>query len=163
MRRTTTYCLLEQDPALMRPGRLDRILYVGPPDRDGREEIIKIRTKQMKVEEGLDIPQIATLVSYNIPYNAKTILILILADGWLFWGGNIGALSRGCFADDAARYECTLRECFPYLQHPVELDLLSKVPQEAFIAAAKSMQRQITPSMLHKFQSWREQSGLQAA
>lgn len=53
----------------MRPGRLDRILYVGPPDREGREDIMKIRTKQMKVEEGLDIAQIATLVSENTSYN----------------------------------------------------------------------------------------------
>ncbi|KAG2127049.1 P-loop containing nucleoside triphosphate hydrolase protein [Suillus cothurnatus] len=35
------------DSALMRPGRLDRILYVGPPDQDGREEILKIRTRKM--------------------------------------------------------------------------------------------------------------------
>lgn len=49
------------DSALMRPGRLDRILYVGPPDHDGREEILKIRTRKMSVESDLDLHAIATM------------------------------------------------------------------------------------------------------
>ncbi|KAG1739442.1 P-loop containing nucleoside triphosphate hydrolase protein [Suillus paluster] len=49
------------DSALMRPGRLDRILYVGPPDQDGREEILKIRTRKMSVEPGLDLRAVATM------------------------------------------------------------------------------------------------------
>ncbi|KAF9465782.1 P-loop containing nucleoside triphosphate hydrolase protein [Collybia nuda] len=49
------------DTALMRPGRLDRILYVGPPDLKGREDILKIRIKSMTVETGIDIGEIAKL------------------------------------------------------------------------------------------------------
>ncbi|KAF8650108.1 hypothetical protein AX16_005408 [Volvariella volvacea WC 439] len=49
------------DSALMRPGRLDRIVYVGPPDQAGREEILKIRTRAMTVGEDLDIGEIARL------------------------------------------------------------------------------------------------------
>ncbi|KAG1884034.1 P-loop containing nucleoside triphosphate hydrolase protein [Suillus subluteus] len=49
------------DSALMRPGRLDRILYVGPPDHDGREEILKIRTRKMSVESDLDLHTIAAM------------------------------------------------------------------------------------------------------
>lgn len=49
------------DSALMRPGRLDRILYVGPPDRDGREEILKIRTRKMSVRSDLDLHAIAAM------------------------------------------------------------------------------------------------------
>ncbi|KAG8816826.1 AAA+-type ATPase, partial [Serendipita sp. 401] len=49
------------DSALMRPGRLDRILYVGPPNAAGREEILRVRTKNMAVEEGLDYGYLALL------------------------------------------------------------------------------------------------------
>ncbi|KAJ3359061.1 spermatogenesis associated protein 5 [Allomyces javanicus] len=35
------------DPALLRPGRIDRILYVGPPDRASRLEILKMHTHKM--------------------------------------------------------------------------------------------------------------------
>jgi AAA family ATPase len=58
-------CILSrvrQDAALMRPGRLDRILYVGPPDLKGREEILAIRTRGMSVEPGLNLQEIAELV-----------------------------------------------------------------------------------------------------
>jgi AAA family ATPase len=49
----------------MRPGRLDRILFVGPPDKIGREEILKIRTKIMTVGPDLDIENIAEIVSFT--------------------------------------------------------------------------------------------------
>ncbi|KIJ14936.1 hypothetical protein PAXINDRAFT_155829 [Paxillus involutus ATCC 200175] len=49
------------DSALMRPGRLDRILFIGPPDQEGREEILRIRTKKMSVEPGFDVAKIATM------------------------------------------------------------------------------------------------------
>jgi AAA family ATPase len=53
---------LHQDSALMRPGRLDRILYVGPPDLEGREEILKIRMKNMTVAPDVDVVEIARMV-----------------------------------------------------------------------------------------------------
>jgi AAA family ATPase len=49
----------------MRPGRLDRILFVGPPDKMGREEILRIRTKIMTVGPDFDIGNIAEIVSLH--------------------------------------------------------------------------------------------------
>jgi AAA family ATPase len=46
----------------MRPGRLDRLLYVGPPDLQGREEILSIRLAKMSVEPELDIRNLAEVV-----------------------------------------------------------------------------------------------------
>ena len=46
----------------MRPGRLDRIVYVSPPDQAGREDIIRICTRKMSVEPSLDIAHLARLV-----------------------------------------------------------------------------------------------------
>ena len=39
------------DPALLRPGRFDRIIEVPMPDADGRMEILKIHTRNMKLED----------------------------------------------------------------------------------------------------------------
>ncbi|CAG8731213.1 13657_t:CDS:2, partial [Acaulospora colombiana] len=47
------------DSALMRPGRLDKILYVGPPDLAGREEILRIRTREMTIGPGVDFQELA--------------------------------------------------------------------------------------------------------
>ncbi|KAI8079177.1 P-loop containing nucleoside triphosphate hydrolase protein [Thamnidium elegans] len=47
------------DDALLRPGRIDRILYVGPPDLDSRREIFKIQLKKMSCDADVDIEEIA--------------------------------------------------------------------------------------------------------
>ena len=47
------------DSALMRPGRLDTILYVGPPDVEARKEILQIRIAQMDVAEEVNIEWLA--------------------------------------------------------------------------------------------------------
>jgi AAA family ATPase len=46
----------------MRPGRLDRILYVGPPDAAGREEVIRIKLKRMTIGPDVDFKELAQLV-----------------------------------------------------------------------------------------------------
>ncbi len=51
-----------KDPALTRSGRLDRILYVGPPDFAGRVDILRIRTRNMAVDPALDLDVLAALV-----------------------------------------------------------------------------------------------------
>jgi transitional endoplasmic reticulum ATPase len=47
------------DPALLRPGRFDRLLYVPPPDRDSRVQIIKIHTKKKPLADDIDIEELA--------------------------------------------------------------------------------------------------------
>ena len=39
------------DPAVTRPGRLDRLIHVPLPEKEGREEIFKIHTANMKIKE----------------------------------------------------------------------------------------------------------------
>ncbi|MGE5863449.1 MAG: CDC48 family AAA ATPase, partial [Nitrososphaerales archaeon] len=47
------------DAALLRPGRFDRILYVPPPDRESRLQIIKIHTKKKHLAEDVNIDKLA--------------------------------------------------------------------------------------------------------
>ena len=61
-----------KDPALMRPGRLDRILYVGPPDFAGRIDILRIRTRNMAVDPALDLDALATLVRSRLLPSYRT-------------------------------------------------------------------------------------------
>ncbi|KJA16309.1 hypothetical protein HYPSUDRAFT_47520 [Hypholoma sublateritium FD-334 SS-4] len=108
------------DSALMRPGRLDRILYVGPPDRAGREEILAIRMRAMAVAPDVDIGAIADLT-----------------EGCS--GAEITALCQ-----EAAIVTMQGDMDAPY------------VPQAAFVAAAQTVNRQITPAVLQKFARWRD-------
>jgi transitional endoplasmic reticulum ATPase len=43
------------DPALMRPGRFDRIVYVSVPDQEGRLDILKIHTGKMPIENKAEL------------------------------------------------------------------------------------------------------------
>lgn len=52
----------------MRPGRLDRLLYIGPPDLSARIEILRIRTHKMSVEPDLDIEKLAREVCLGLRY-----------------------------------------------------------------------------------------------
>jgi cell division protease FtsH len=47
------------DPALLRPGRFDRHILVDRPDIKGREDILKIHTKNVKVSKDVDLKLIA--------------------------------------------------------------------------------------------------------
>ncbi|KIM36568.1 hypothetical protein M413DRAFT_449106 [Hebeloma cylindrosporum] len=108
------------DSALMRPGRLDRILYVGPPDQTGREEILAIRMRSMTVGPDVDIRRIAELTE----------------------GCSGAEISSLC--QEAAIITMQKDMNAPY------------VAQEAFLAAANSVKRQITPLVLQKFAKWRD-------
>ena len=47
------------DPALLRPGRFDRQIYVGLPDIKGREEILKVHAKGKPLAEDVDLSRLA--------------------------------------------------------------------------------------------------------
>ncbi len=47
------------DPALLRPGRFDRLIYVPPPDEKARLEIFKVHTRNMPLAEDVDLEMLA--------------------------------------------------------------------------------------------------------
>ncbi len=47
------------DPALLRPGRFDKLIYVPAPDEKGRYEILKVHTKHMPLGKDVDLKEIA--------------------------------------------------------------------------------------------------------
>ncbi|PAV24032.1 AAA family ATPase [Pyrrhoderma noxium] len=112
------------DSALMRPGRLDRILYVGPPDRVGRLEILKIRLSKMSVDPDVNLEEIADITE----------------------GCSGAELTALC--QDAALLTMKENIDAPY------------IPYSAFLEAARSMRREITPEIIEHFQKWKDSRGL---
>jgi transitional endoplasmic reticulum ATPase len=49
------------DPAIMRPGRFDRLVYLGAPDRKGRLKIFKIHTNDTPLAEDVDLENLADI------------------------------------------------------------------------------------------------------
>ena len=50
------------DPAILRPGRFDRLIEVPKPDTAGREIIFQIHTRKMNLAEDIDFTQLAAMV-----------------------------------------------------------------------------------------------------
>jgi len=51
------------DPALRRPGRFDREIYVGVPDSKGREEILKVHAKGKRLDASVNLRKVALATS----------------------------------------------------------------------------------------------------
>jgi cell division protease FtsH len=51
------------DPALLRPGRFDRTVLVDRPDKSGREEILKVHVKTVKLGSNVDLHSISSMTS----------------------------------------------------------------------------------------------------
>ena len=51
------------DPALLRPGRFDRQIYVNPPDAKGREAILKVHAKDKRLDDSVSLKTIALSTS----------------------------------------------------------------------------------------------------
>ena len=51
------------DPALLRPGRFDRQIYVGAPDAKGRAEILKVHTKGKRLDSSVNLNTLALATS----------------------------------------------------------------------------------------------------
>jgi transitional endoplasmic reticulum ATPase len=49
------------DPALLRPGRFDRMIYVPPPDKEARKQILKIHIKKVPLANDVDLDRLAEL------------------------------------------------------------------------------------------------------
>lgn len=60
------------DPAILRPGRFDRIIEIAAPDEDGRLEILKIHTKKMNLK-GVDLRDIAKSAENMVGADLKAV------------------------------------------------------------------------------------------
>lgn len=63
------------DPALLRPGRFDRIIKIPLPDKEGRKEIFKIHTAKLKMQKTVDLETLAALTEHATGADIKAIVI----------------------------------------------------------------------------------------
>ncbi len=70
------------DPAIRRPGRFDREIEIGVPDKEGRLNILKIHTRNMPLTQDVDLKQIAEItygfVGADLSSLAKETAMIVL-------------------------------------------------------------------------------------
>ncbi len=130
------------DPALRRPGRFDREIEIGVPDKEGRREILQIHTRGMPLAEDVDLDELAERTHG-------------------FVGADLAALCR-----EAAMH--TLRRILPEInldepEIPPEVLLKLKVTKKDFEEALKMVE----PSALREVMleiptvTWKDVGGLE--
>ena len=62
------------DPALLRPGRFDRKIYVGRPNLEEREQIFRFYLKRIKADPQLDVARLARKAVYKTPAEIENVV-----------------------------------------------------------------------------------------
>ncbi|KAJ9632419.1 AAA+-type ATPase [Taxawa tesnikishii (nom. ined.)] len=119
------------DPALLRPGRFDSLMYVGPPDYNARREIFSIRTRGVALTD-VDIEALARQTE---GYSGAEIVNICLEAGRVSARRHIAKLKNGSAKDDGEK--------------PV-------ICQQDFEDAVKRAVRRITPEMTEGYVRWRD-------
>ncbi|KAF9881899.1 ATPase [Colletotrichum karsti] len=117
------------DPALLRPGRFDRIVYVGPPDDAGREAVFKLYLRKLPTAEDVDLTELSRLSEGFSGAEIKQIVNVATKPALK------KALEIG--ADEAAAQV--------------------QVCMQDIVAAIQSVPKGITPHMLEGYDRWSQQ------
>jgi transitional endoplasmic reticulum ATPase len=112
------------DPALRRPGRFDREIEIGVPDRGGRKEILLIHTRGMPLAEDVDLDELA-------------------ADTYGFVGADLAALAKESAMSALRRYLPEID-----LDQPIPPDLLERM--EVQHGDFQESRREVEPSALRE-------------
>ena len=134
------------DPALRRPGRFDREIVIGIPDRNARKGILEIHTRGMPLAEDVDLEKLAEITHG-------------------FVGADIEALAR-----EAAM--SALREFIPVVEFPVKggkeyIPYKKLLEMKVNFSHFREALREVEPSALREFFSeipavtWQEVGGLE--
>jgi len=62
------------DPALLRPGRFDRKIYIDKPDLDGRKQVFKYYLSKVKYDSDMDVARLARRAVYKTPADIENIV-----------------------------------------------------------------------------------------
>ncbi|MEI7421476.1 MAG: AAA family ATPase [Prolixibacteraceae bacterium] len=62
------------DPAILRTGRMDKIIYLPPPDLTARKEMFKLHLKERPTEKDIDIDKLAELTNLYVASDIKYIV-----------------------------------------------------------------------------------------
>jgi SpoVK/Ycf46/Vps4 family AAA+-type ATPase len=113
------------DEALLRPGRFDKLCYVGPPDIEARKQILYIGTRRKPVAEGVDFQELARRT-----------------DGYS--GAEVAEVCK-----------IAARICWEQSDLQDSSKEVARIRQEHFIKAIDDIAPGITENMLQAFEQWR--------
>ena len=96
------------DPALLRPGRFDELVYVGTPTREGREHILGIHTKGMPLAADVNLGAIAAETERFTGADLEDVVRRAGLNAIRRAGGDVQSVNAADFADALADARATV-------------------------------------------------------
>ena len=138
------------DPALLRPGRFDRLIYVPPPDKAARVEILKVHTRKIVLSEDVSLEEIAEKTE---GYTGADLAALVREASLKALRENMSSCaakaSAECKGDNSCKDE-KIQECLK--------NSMLKVEMKHFEEALKKVKPSVTQDMVQFYQSWLEKA-----
>jgi len=137
------------DPALLRPGRFDRLIYVPPPDKQARLEILKVHTRKVALDEDVSLEELAERTE---GYTGADLAALVRE-------ATLRALREAMKAcGSKAERECTDQSCKDTKIQECLKGSLIKVGKRHFDEALRKVRPSVSSEMVQFYQSWLEKA-----
>ncbi|MEM3352683.1 MAG: CDC48 family AAA ATPase [Saccharolobus sp.] len=139
------------DPALLRPGRFEKLIYVPPPDKKARIEILKVHTKNIVIAEDVSLEDIAERTE---GYTGADLAALVREAAMRAIRESmricINKVDEICKPNDLECKDKVMKECMKTTGVKVSL--------RHFEEAMKKIKPSVTQDMLQFYQNWIEKA-----
>ncbi|QGA67841.1 CDC48 family AAA ATPase [Sulfolobus sp. E11-6] len=139
------------DPALLRPGRFEKLIYVPPPDKKARIEILKVHTRNIVLGEDISLEDVAEktegYTGADLAALVREATMRAIRESMKIC---IDKANENCKSTDTECRDKTMKECMKVNGVKVSL--------RHFEEAMKKVKPSITQDMLQFYQNWVEKA-----
>ncbi len=139
------------DPALLRPGRFEKLIYVPPPDKQARYEILKVHTKKVVLGEDVNLEEISEktegYTGADLAALVREAAMIAIREGMKACIDKVNSL---CQPMDTDCHDAKMKECMKGSSVKVEM--------RHFEEAIKKVKPSVSTDMIQFYQSWLEKA-----
>ncbi|AAK40524.1 AAA family ATPase [Saccharolobus solfataricus] len=139
------------DPALLRPGRFEKLIYVPPPDKRARTEILKVHTRNIALGEDISLEDVAEktegYTGADLAALVREATMRAIRESMKIC---IDKTNENCKPTDAECRDKTMKECMKVNGVKVSL--------RHFEEAMRKVKPSVTQDMLQFYQNWVEKA-----
>ncbi|AWR99291.1 CDC48 family AAA ATPase [Metallosphaera hakonensis] len=135
------------DPALLRPGRFEKLMYVPPPDKNARYDILRVHTKRVALSEEVNLEELAErtegYTGADLAALVREAAMRAIREGMREC---VNRVTSACPPNDKDCRDVKMRECMKGAS--------IKVENRHFDEALKKVKPSLSQEMIQFYQTW---------